>query len=348
MASDATPYISRNPGDLLSAADWNNVQLDIQEDIASKIQTAVGQVDNVPHAGDADKLGGKTLEEIEKEIIDQVQQVLREKAGTYQRIFARVERCKEAYITHAMKACPLVDVYQLDYFLAVCATGETDQDDFVKWVNFYLYNATERRIRIPSAGGTAFTVDIEPTDVRPSRLKLSDLLVLYNVSYTDTTDLQDLELAFWDAFLPKPPYDFEAEQYCHSPWFEKCCGERRSVKELKDRGDWDKIYLKWMPRKTVNVLLISTTPPATAGGLMVPGGGGTIECTNPVPPAQITPAPTQVQVIHYDFDTFGVRLVGTPVYPTDQTQGVTGPDGKKIVLPTGFESEIKLMLLLKV
>ena len=36
------------------------------------------------------------------------------------RIFKKLELCKEKVIVHGLKACPLVDVYQLDYFLVVC------------------------------------------------------------------------------------------------------------------------------------------------------------------------------------------------------------------------------------
>src|SRR5262252_1693576 len=67
-----------------------------------------------------------------------------------------------------------------------------------------------------------------------------------------------------------PNDEFEEDQYCHSPWFEKCCGEQRTVGELKKRGDWDDIWFQMRPRKTINF---------------------------PVPPTAetpLTPAPTQV------------------------------------------------------
>jgi hypothetical protein len=352
MTDEATPYISRNPGDLLSAEDWNQVQVDIKNDIAGQIQKAIGQIEDVPHADDTDKLDGKSLEDITKDIIQKVLEMVAQQAGGYQRLFRRIEHCRpEIFINHGLKACPLVDVYQLDYFLAVCAKGEMPEDASPAWVNFYLYHsATERRIRIPTSepGKKPITIDIEPSDFRVPKLKLSDLLTLYKVSYTDTTDLEELEAAFWAAFLPNEPSEsFDSDQYCHSPWFEKCCGERRSVKELKDRQDWDKIYLKWMPRKTVNLLSSN----AKAGGDELFNELFTAACDNsPLHPTQITAAPTQIQVIHYDFDTIGVRLVDKPVYPADQVKGkFTDVNGNPMPpLPSDFLSEIKLMLLLKV
>jgi hypothetical protein len=329
MGNGVTPYIARNPGDLLSAGDWNQVQVDIKKDIADQIETAVGKIESVPHADDADKLQTKTLEEITQDILNKVLEAVSKKSGNYLRIFKQLEPCKERIITHGFKSCPLVDVYQLDYFPAVCANGETIDEERATWVNFYLYHATERRIRIPG-GGTASTgpatVDIEPGDTQLSRLKFSDLLTLYGISYTDTTDLEELEASFWAAFFAGPNDEFDADQYCHSPWFEKCCGERRSVKELKDRQDWDRIYLKWMPRKTIN---------------FSPTGS---PCTNATPPTQITVAPSQVQVSHYDFDTIGVRLIDKPTYPDDQT---SSKDAGMPALPQDFQNELKVMVLLK-
>ena len=362
MASDISPYILRNPGDLLSAEDWNQVQVDIKNDIAGQIEKAIHDVDNVPHADDADKLDGKSLEDITKDIVQKVMEDIRKHDHGYQRIFKRLEACKEKVIAHGLKACPLVDIYQLDYFLAVCAKGEEVADQSVTWVNFYLYHATERRIRIPSPDPTKkpIVVDIEPTDTQLARLKFSDLLQLYEVPYTDTTDLEELEAAFWARFLPND--EFDSDQYCHSPWFEKCCGERRSVKELKDRQDWDRIYLKWMPRKTVNLLSsVFGTPSGTSGTKpagtpasqtqsLFPGLFIASQCDNlPNHPSQITAAPTQIQVIHYDFDTIGVRLVDTPIYPDDQTKPWNDPNGNAMpLLPNDFQNEIKVMLLLKV
>jgi hypothetical protein len=350
MGNDLTPYITRNAGDLLSAGDWNAMQVDIKQDIADQIEKAVGNVDNVPHAGDADKLDGKTLEDITKDITQKVLEIIGKQAGKYQRIFKRLELCKERIITHGLNSCPLVDIYQLDYFMAVCAKGETPGEEVPELVNFYLYHATEKKIRIPAAGLTKpITIEIEPTDGPLSRVKFSDLLTLYGVSYTDTTDLEELEASFWAAFFESPPNDeFDPEQYCHSPWFEKCCGERRTVKELKDRQDWDRIYLKWMPRKTIN-LFPATPPQAPAKGNATFPKGTDVPFTTTCPLGgtnnkQTTEAPTQVQVIHYDLDTIGIKLIDYPVYPDDQ---INGTADNPVKLPPDFLTELKVMVLLK-
>jgi hypothetical protein len=242
-----------------------------------------------------------------------------------------------------------VDVYQLDYFPAVCAKGETPQDETVMWVNFYLYHATEKKIRIPKSGGGSITIDIEPTDVQIAKLKFSNLLTLYGVQYTDDTDLEELEASFWAKFFESPPNDeFDPDQYCHSPWFEKCCGERRSVKELKDRQDWDRIYLKWMPRKTINLFPATLGTAANPQATFPKGSDQPFTTTCPLGGAnnkQTTEAPTQVQVVQYDLDTIGVKLIDYPVYPDDQINGSS--DSGIPALPADFLNELKVMLLLK-
>lgn len=339
MDSDITPYVPRNPGDLITAGDWNEVQVDVKQDIAASIQTAVGQVNNVQHAGDADTLGGKTPDQLTQDIIKQVLAAIPGRTG-YQMLFKRLRVCQEKVIKHGLGAFPLVDVYQLEYFQAVCARGETAADETPEWVNLYLYHAGERRIRIPQQPpASSLVVDIEPPDTQPYRVPFAEMLKLYGVKYTDTTSLDDLETDFWTAFFNSPNDEFDPDQYCHSPWFEKCCGEKRSVKELKDRGDWDDIWLKVEPRKTINypdaaIAIVS----ATAGGPLTGNVTGSFSLTSD---CLSQPAPTQIEVTHRDFDTLAVRLLAPPVYPPDFP-------GTVFTAPPDYRSEAKVMLLLKV
>jgi hypothetical protein len=318
MRNDIIPYVPRNSGDLITAGDWNTVQVDVKKDIASQIQTAVGQVNNVAHAGDADTLGGKTPDQLTQEIIKRVLSEIPGRTG-YQMLFKRIRVCEEKVIKHGLHAFPLVDAYQLDYFPCVCSKGETDAT--ARWVNLYLYHTSEKRIRIPNNPNP---IDIEPPDTPPYKILFSDMLALYKVKFSDTSCLDDMETDFWTAFFAAPNDQYDPDQYCHSPWFEKCCGERRSVKELRDRGDWDDLWLKMVPRKTINYTKPATDPCAPAG------------TTPPAP----TDAPSKIQVVHFDFDTLGVKLLTPPDYPDKSIQATSAPPG--------YEKEIKLMLLLKV
>jgi hypothetical protein len=324
MASNTpTPYVPQNSGDLITAENWNQVQVDIKSDIASQIQTAVGNLKSVDHATNADQLGGQTPDQLTQSILKQAEEILPLRTG-YFRSFNKLQTQKERIIKHGLKSFPLVDVYQLDYFPAICAGGESDNTP--RWVNFYLYHTSERTISIKNAGGSATAkAVIELANQQPFRVLFSDMLALYKVQYTDASTLDDLETDFWKAFWVDPNDQFDADQYCHSPWFEKCCGEQRSVKALKDLGDWDDIWFKMVPRKTINFPIAPAVSPAV-----------------PADPFDGTVAPTQIQVVHHDFDSVGIKLLADAVYPPE----FTTTDGT--FQPPENPKELKVMVLMKV
>ena len=86
MANETDPYINRNPGDLVTSEDWNDVQVRIKEDIESRIQSAIAAIESVNKAGDAEKLGGKTTEELTDEILERALAEVPERTG-YLKIF---------------------------------------------------------------------------------------------------------------------------------------------------------------------------------------------------------------------------------------------------------------------
>jgi len=227
-----------------------------------------------------------------------------------------------------------VDVYQLDYFPAVCSRGEGDNTPV--WVNFFLYHTSERTITVKTDGGSTVKAVIEEPDKQLFRVLFSDMLDLYKVKYTDTQTLDDLETDFWTAFWGAPNDQFDADQYCHSPWFEKCCGEQRTVKALKDRGDWDDIWFKMQPRKTIN--FPSGTP---------------VPVQDPNNPFDGTEAPTQIQVSHHDLDNTGVTLLTNVVYPVfanvpPALKAFEIPEGAKTGPDNSSAAELKVMVLMKV
>lgn len=301
-------YIKRNPGDLVTAEDWNGVQIQIRGDIDKQVKTAINNIPSVKKADDAGTLAGKTADELTKEIIDKVLKEIPQRTG-YMQLFKVLKVGEEKVIKHGLKANPVTDVYQLDYFEVVCAKGEAKEDQTPQWVNFYLYHTNEKKPRVAGR-----SIEIEPVDHQPFKILFKDMLERYHVKYTDTSSLDDLELEFWKAFFADPNDEFDTEQYCHSPWFEKCCGEQRTVTQLKQRGDWDDIWFKMEPRKTINY------PIPVEAGLQ-------------------PPAPTQVQMVHFDFDTLGIELLVAPIYPANLSN-----NGAPLI----NTKELKVMLLLKV
>lgn len=359
MGSDVTPYVPCKPGDLITCENWTKVQVEVKKDIVQHIKDI--KITDVDHSTNADKLDGKTSDEIIADAVKQAIEKFRQTAGGYSRTFNVLQLCQEKILKHGFGTPPLVDIYQLDYFKVVCAKGEEKTDQTLEWVNFYLYHAVdERRIPKPVAPTKANVlryVDIEGPGPQQFRLPFKDMLDLYNVSYTDTTKLLDLEDNFWTAFFGSPNYDtFDPDQWCHSPWFEKCCGEKRTVDDLKKGGDWDKIMLKWMPRKTVN---FEPVAPSTFNSNLFPPS--TLPAGTPGSTCLTSPAPTQIQVVHYDFDSVGIKLLDYPWYTPDMTDptkpiAFPGPQptdadvdpANAFTAPPNWWSELKVMVLMKV
>lgn len=337
MATAPDPYVNTQPGDLITAQLFNGLQSTIRQDIAGQIKKAIEELKTVDNAGDSAKLGGKTAKELEEEIIKRALSELPKRTG-YKMYFRRLRKERDAIIKHDLYACPLVDVYQLDYFPVICATGDSKDDRKDQYVNFYLYHSSENKftsVNTPS-GTKPPTFEIEPTDPlrRPFRLSFEKLLDLYGVEYEDSWTLENLETEFWKKFWDDPDEEFEQDQYCHSPWFEKCCGEQRTVGGLKTRGNWDDILFQMRPRKMVR---FPQTRVADA-----------LQTLTATPSAQ-----ADVQVLHFDFERIGVRLLADPIYPVapPPTPSTAAKDASLDVgnnITDAAKKELKVMILLKV
>lgn len=324
MATAVIPYVTVKPGDLISADLFNTIQEDVKADIASQIATAVGGIASVQHADDAATLDGKTTAQLIDDIINRVKALIPGRTG-YMQTFNRLRVGKERVIKHDLGAPPVVDVYQLDYFNAVCATGDTPADVRIMPVNFYLYHSSETKIRVGANPPTAAaSVTIYDPENRPIRIPFKEMLVRFGVDLTkDTETLDELEQAFWAKLFASPNDTFDSDQYCHSPWFEKCCGEKRSLKEIG--GDFDNLFFKMEPRKTINFM----------GTLNADG--------TTIPP---TPAPTKIQVAHLDYHAIGITLLETPTYPTPFTPPLSD-NAPAPSPPADFLKELKVMVILK-
>jgi hypothetical protein len=246
MANDCKPYVEFAPGDLITAEGMNEMQVLVCEDICKQVEDGVAGVTEVETAKNALKLGGKTTEEICKEWLEKALQAIPKRSG-YLKVFKRLKENEINLIEHNLKACPLVDVYQLLPFQVVCAI---DEDKEATEAYFYLYHTSEKKIKAPD--GTS--VEIEHGDL-PIQFKmpLFEILELFEVPYTDDSSLGDLETELWKAMFSSPNDDFDMDDYCHSPWFERCCREERTVGSIRKKGDADDLFMKYIPKKTINM-----------------------------------------------------------------------------------------------
>ena len=270
-----------------------------------------------------------------KQLTDYILEKVKTKERTdYMRVFCNLQLETDKIIAHGFGDYPVIDLYQLDYFPVVCSKGDNPGDAIAEWVQFYLYHSDEQRLRIPPS---TVSIDIE---TKPKfRIRWWDLVKQLEhqglLKYTDKTSLDDLDTDFWGALFSDKKHndEFDPDAYCHSPWFEKCCGEKRSVADLRDHGDLDNIFLKIKPQKTNNYPYL-------------PNGTGT------TPNPEITPEPTNVRVSHLDFDTVALRLLSRPAYPASLTPSVTPgtpgtPPPPILQLPESFRSRLSVMAVLK-
>lgn len=276
-------YLEQHPGDLLTAENWNQLQTLIKQDIAKQVSDGIKKVTSVDHANNSDKLENQSAKDLHDQILKDAALQAAARTG-YQRLYKNLKSGVTNVIKHGLKGCPLVDVYQLDNFKVVCSEDGVQSED--EGVLFYLYHTTESKIRFkdstdPKAKPDVVTIeDSQP----PFRIAFVDLLALYNVKYTETSSLDDLANEFEKAFFADPNDKFDDTVICHSPWFDKCCGDQRTVADLKSRGDWDDLWLKVKPRKTIN---------------------NTLTVNNAV-----EQVPFNLEVVHFDLDTVGIKFTG--------------------------------------
>ncbi|WP_154792421.1 hypothetical protein [Occultella kanbiaonis] len=336
MTETAPPYVTQEPGDLVTADAWNTMQVRIHEDIRTQAAAAAEAITHVATADDAHHVGGLDIAALTEEVARRVLDEVRERTG-YQQLFKVLKGGDITVIEHELGTPPLVDLYQLEYFEVA---AREDDETRAAFATFYLCQAEERRVRVPNNSGGRRAIDIQPPDGPDVGIPFKDMLTRYQVSYTDTSSLDDLETEFWQAFFAAPNDRFSDDQYARSPWFERCCKEQQSVKRLKDNGDWDDILFISHPRKTVNF-----------PGLNVFGNDG----------VRLLARPANVGVQHLDNNRTALWFVPphraddgpesrARAYINDPSQPVLDPDQD---LPGNdnigrFENELKLMVLLKV
>jgi hypothetical protein len=327
MSTNSQPYVEYKPGELIAAEVMNNMQAQIRDDIATQAQEAVAAITQVPSAQDSEKLEGQSLADITQSIIDEAISQITMRSG-YVRLYKKLKVGEEVVIEHNLKNSPLVDLYQLDYFQVVASE---DDYKYPTWVNFYLYHSGEKTISFKEEGATGrpTSYEIEPSDgSEPYRIPFAELLARYHVDYNENSSLGEIVEEFWDALFAAPNDSFDPQQYPKSPWFDRCCMEERTVKSLKQRGHWDDMWVKVVPRQTVNDPYVGEMVDDNSISLSVPNLN------------EIQPMPTQVHVSHFNFNKLGLTLLTEPVHSAEVKAGLQ--EEKRDI-----SEELKLMVLLR-
>lgn len=248
--TDIKPYEPTSPGDLITAELFNRVQVSTREDIAKQVKAAVDAHQYVERAKNADALEQKTRDQIVEEIVKQLKGLLPGLTG-HKVVYKRLQPDEPAVIEHKLGDYPVVDVCELERFPVVASADGKQWYDKVHW---FLYHRTEMKIRRPEGApaDAPALITIEESRGPVFRQRFKDVLVQYGVPADGQTALGDVVNELWKTLFSGLNDPFDETSYANSPWFDRCCGDRRTVESLIRGGEWDDLYLKVVPRKTIN------------------------------------------------------------------------------------------------
>lgn len=290
------PYIKQVPGGVITAEANNSVQVMIKDDIQDQIAKAKEAIkkEGVDKAGNADKLENKNIAQLKEEFLKAAEQLVAKRTG-YRSYFRRINNKEDTVIEHKLLDYPVVDVYELEPIGdAICSEdGELSQADtpVESKILFYLHHASEWSVSKKLSDGTAASRPIKMTLDPNFSIPFSEMLTHYGITPAGEETLDALETRFWQAFFAQNGEAFSPindEATCHSPWFDRCCGDRRTYDQLTKAGEWDKLLFHVKPRKTINYQAAAT--------------GGTVIITQ-------RSRPVLTQVSQYTFNKIGIKLL---------------------------------------
>ncbi|MDQ4025428.1 MAG: hypothetical protein M3217_08055 [Actinomycetota bacterium] len=235
--TDDAPYIPRNPGDPITAEDWNSMQVEVKKHISACVEAAKEEIrkTGVDQAGNSDRFATRSDTEWEQRLDERYAGKSHEHEGPsvyrrYIKRFAGTEGMKEVFLEHGIGRFPLVDVYEL---LTV-----TDRRPHDRCKVLFYYGHEDR---------DTYSLDVAyGRDEHQLGLRFEALLQELGVSYDGDDAIADVVQDMWTAFAKDPNDEIE---HCQTDWVEGCCRENKTVDELKRADQWDDLYVAIKPRK---------------------------------------------------------------------------------------------------
>lgn len=245
MTNETTAYIPHNPGDLVTAEDWNDVQRQIKEDIQNQIESAKEEIKDtgVKRADNADKFDNKTPKGWTDELDERYALKIHdhEELAAYRRYYKQMEAGDVIVLEHKLDRFPLVDVYVLlPIYPEPTGEGEAEEGEEYIEEKFYLYYHHEERDR-----DRLYTQE-RGRQRWPWGTPIEQLLLEYQVEWEDDDSLGDVANDFLEAFFTSP-----TDHISHrtSPWIDE--KRDRTIAELKRRDEWPDIRWAVRPEKLV-------------------------------------------------------------------------------------------------
>jgi hypothetical protein len=263
------PYIPRNPGDLVTAEDWNDMQVAVRTDLAANAtadaktaEELKAMIENV----DAKRFGGKTPDEWTDDLDGRY--IRRDDPGAmgeYRRYFKQLNRqvvppfgggtvIEPCVIEHKLCRYPLVEVYELLPVLAHVPQGERpERANELAGVKFLIYYASKR----DPLAELLFT---ESSDRFYWGDPLTLLLSQFNLKPALTQKFDDLvNDIFGKMFDPGLEQDqFDRDTYAVSPYVQAWIDKDQTVGDLMKGGQWNDLRIAIRPVMLPTVFALPT------------------------------------------------------------------------------------------
>jgi hypothetical protein len=231
------PWVPAAPGELIEAVKWNQAQQFARAGIADLEQNTATTVDELRgalHNVDAVRFGGRTPNEWSD--LFAPRQHNHEDQSVYRRYFKRFDDISaEQFLRHDLGRFPLVDVYEMRPVI-----GPKPQDQ---------PSAAMRRAKLLFYYGH---VDVDLFDLRlrvgserrPLGVPFWQALAEAGVEYDDDDTIEDVLNDLWTALSADPGDEID---HSTTPWVDQNCGNRRTVRQLKDADQWNDLRLAFRP-----------------------------------------------------------------------------------------------------
>lgn len=265
----ADEYIPRNPGDLITAEDWNELQTKIQQDIVTKVQVGKEEVikTGVSRADNADKFDQKTP----KEWTDELDQRYAPKIHNHEGQTVRFQCFKRftantptTFIYHNLGQFPIVDIYPLAPVPKKVMQSPDIEPSDDKPIKFFLYYHKEEADKF-TLKAQVYRQQIE------LGVPLAAILTEYGVQWQEDDTLEDVRNGLWAKLFSG---ENDTITYASSPWIKEQIIERSTIKQLINGGEWQDIRLVFLPHK-YNVTFAQLNYPQPVGDSLA--GGASIQ-----------------------------------------------------------------------
>jgi hypothetical protein len=232
-----TPYIQRNPGDPITAEDWNAMQVEVKNHIANCIAAVKDEIrkTGVERADNSDRFATRSDTEWEQRLDERYAGRSHEHEGPsvyrrYIKRFSNQEGMREVFLEHGIGRFPLVDLYQLD--------PVTQKSEFEHCKLLFYYGHEDR---------DAFGLDVAYGRTEHQLgLRFEAVLQELGLAYDGDDAIADVVDGMWRTFAADPNDEID---HCQTEWMNECCRENKTVDELKRAGQWEDFYVAIKPRK---------------------------------------------------------------------------------------------------